>query len=338
MAGLRVSDVAAGSAARCVLHLDGLRGACLSILMYHRVLPQADPLFPGEVDAPRFDAQMALLARSFNVLPLAEAARRLSDGSLPPRALVITFDDGYADNHEIALPTLRRHGLSACFFIATSFLDGGRMWNDTVIECVRRSRRDALDLAPFGLGRLPLGNPVQRRAAIDALLGVIKYQTVAQRVDSLDQLRTLCDPAALPDDLMMRSDQVRSLHAQGMEIGAHTVQHPILCTLDADAARREMLDSRRHLEGLVDAPVTLFAYPNGRPDQDYAAAHVAIARDLGFAAAVSTAVGVSTAGADLLQLPRFTPWDRQPSRWLGRLVASRWRRGYRRAAAERAEG
>lgn len=318
--------------ARSALPLEALRGRCLSILMYHRVLPQPDPLFPSEVDAARFGAQMALLARSFNVLPLAEAAGRLREGRLPPRALAITFDDGYADNHDIALPILRKHGLSACFFVATSFLDGGRMWNDTVIECVRLSRRDAVDLAPFGLGRFPLGSPAQRRAAIDALLGVIKYQTVEQRVGSIEQLRALCDPAELPDDLMMRSDQVRGLHAQGMEIGAHTVRHPILCTLDADSARREMLDSRRQLENLVDASVTLFAYPNGRPDQDYVAAHVAIARDLGFEAAVTTAVGVSTSGADLHQLPRFTPWDRQPGRWLGRLAASRWRRGYQCAS------
>lgn len=325
------ADLAAGAAARAALLADPQRPARLSILLYHRVLPQADPLFPSEVDAARFDAQMNLVARSFNVLPLAEAARRLHDGSLPPRALAISFDDGYADNLDVAAPILRRHGLRACFFVATSFIDGGRMWNDTVIECVRRSRRDAVDLAPFGLGRLALASPVQRRAAIDALLGVIKYQTVEQRVDSIVQLRRLCDPATLPDDLMLRSDQVRSLHAQGMEIGAHTVRHPILCTLDAATARREMQDSRACLQDLIDAPVTLFAYPNGRPDQDYAATHVAMARELGFAAAVSTANGVSTAGADLHQLPRFTPWDRRPGRWLARLVASRWRRGYRRA-------
>jgi peptidoglycan/xylan/chitin deacetylase (PgdA/CDA1 family) len=325
------SDVVVGSAARCALRAEALRGPCLSILLYHRVLPQIDPLFPGEVVAARFDAQLGMVARSFNVLPLADAVQRLREGRLPPRALAITFDDGYADNHDVALPILRRHRLSACFFVATSFLDGGRMWNDTVIECVRRSRRDAVNLESFGLGNFALDGPAQRRQAIDALLGVIKYQTVEQRVESIERLRVLCDPGALPDDLMMRSDQVRGLHAQGMEIGAHTVRHPILSTLDAETVRREMLESRGQLEGLINAPVTLFAYPNGRPDKDYAASHVAIARDVGFAAAVSTANGVSTPGADLHQLPRFTPWDRHPGRWLGRLAASRWRRGYQRA-------
>lgn len=324
----RVADVAA----RCALAADAVRGRSLSILLFHRVLATVDPLFPSEVDAQRFDTLMQSVATHFTVLPVGEAVHRLRAGNLPPRALAITFDDGYADNHDVALPILRRYGLPACFFVATGFLDGRRMWNDTVIECVRNSPVDAVDGAPFGLGHLPLNSAVQRRTAIDALLGVIKYQTVDQRAQSIALLQALCRPTQLPDDLMMTSDQVRALHSHGMEIGAHTVHHPILRTLDAATAEREMRDSRNHLEALVDAPVSLFAYPNGRPDQDYAAEHVAITKAAGFTAAVSTANGVSTTGADLFQLPRFTPWDRQPARWLARLVASRWRRGYRVAS------
>lgn len=323
------ADLAADAAARCTLLADPLRGRGLSILLFHRVLPAADPIFPGELDAARFDALMRRVAARFRVLALADAVRRLAEGTLPPRALAITFDDGYADNQTIALPILQRHGLSACFFVATGFLDGGRMWNDTVIECVRRSPLDSVDLGAFALGRYPLGTPPQRAAAIGALLGVIKYQTLAQREASIAQVRALCRPSPLPDDLMMTADQVRALHAAGMEIGAHTVHHPILRTLDNLAAAREMRDSRVQLEALLDAPVRLFAYPNGRPDQDYGLAHAALARELGFEAAVSTAIGVCAAGADPYQLPRFTPWDRQPGRWMARLAASRWRRGHR---------
>ncbi|HEX8606832.1 MAG TPA: hypothetical protein VF774_29590, partial [Pseudoduganella sp.] len=76
----------------------------LSILIYHRVLPHKDPLFPSEVDAAEFSAQIGMLKSRFNVLPLLEAVRRAKDGTLPPRAAAITFDDGYADNAEVALP------------------------------------------------------------------------------------------------------------------------------------------------------------------------------------------------------------------------------------------
>ena len=122
------------------------RRARLSVLIFHRVLPQIDPLFPEEVDAQRFEQICGWLRSWFNVLPLDEAVLRLTDGALPERALAITFDDGYADNHNVALPILQRHGLVATFFIATGFLDGGRMWNDSVIESVRRTAQQEFDL------------------------------------------------------------------------------------------------------------------------------------------------------------------------------------------------
>ena len=289
----------------------GRRGK-LSILIFHRVLPEPDPLFPDDVDVRRFDLLMGWIRDWFNVLPLDEAVERLSRGSLPARAAAITFDDGYADNYEVALPILQRHGLSATFFIAVGFLDGGRMFNDTVIETVRRCEESALDLTTLGLGQHDLRSIEARRQAIPALLNQIKYQPLAQR---LDTVRTMAEIAqvALPDDLMMTAQQVKGLRAAGMGIGAHTVQHPILARLESGAAEREIADSRDFLQGLLGEPVTLLAYPNGKPDTDYRREHVEIARRLGFKAAVSTAWGVARGDSDLFQLPRFTPWER--SRW-----------------------
>jgi peptidoglycan/xylan/chitin deacetylase (PgdA/CDA1 family) len=122
-----------------VLAPSGARGR-LSILIFHRILAAPDALLPDELDAARFDAVCGWLRRWFNVLPLDEAVRQLAAGDLAARALSITFDDGYADNHNVALPILARHGMCATFFVATGFLDGGRMFNDTLIEAVRRTR------------------------------------------------------------------------------------------------------------------------------------------------------------------------------------------------------
>ncbi len=102
-------------------------GPRLSILIFHRVTPEADPLFPNEMQARRFEVLCAMLARDYQVLTLARAVRLRQQARLPPRALVITFDDGYADNATHALPILQRHGLAATFFVSTGFLDGGRM-------------------------------------------------------------------------------------------------------------------------------------------------------------------------------------------------------------------
>jgi peptidoglycan/xylan/chitin deacetylase (PgdA/CDA1 family) len=122
---------------------------------------------------------------------------------------------------------------------------------------------------------------------------------------------------------MMRDDDVRSLRGSGMEIGAHTATHPILTRLSSADARREINESREYLTAILSEPVSLFAYPNGKPGQDYTAEHVHMVRDAGFGAAVSTAWGVASKDADLFQLPRFTPWDRGPGKFALRLLLNR---------------
>src|SRR5262249_2668382 len=152
--------------------------------------------------------------RWFNVLPLPEAVTRVKEGRLPARPLSITFDDGYADNHAIALPILRRLGLHATFFIASSFLDGGRMWNDTIIEAIRAHRDGVLDLADLDLGNHPLGTVEERRAAINKILGKLKYFETERRTSATEGVARRVG-AALPHDLMMTSSQVADLHYQG---------------------------------------------------------------------------------------------------------------------------
>ncbi len=147
----------------------------LSILIFHRVHARADSIFPSEPDAVRFERLMRFVARSFRVMALGEAVTCLANGNLPSRALVITFDDGYADNAEVALPILQRCGLTASFFVSTGFLDGGRMWNDSVIECLRACRHSEIDLDSFGLGRCSLVDASNRRHVIESLLPTIKY-------------------------------------------------------------------------------------------------------------------------------------------------------------------
>lgn len=288
--------------------------ARLSMLIFHRVLPAPDPLFPGELDARAFDAVCSWVRHWFNVLPLEEAAARLARGDLPARAMAITFDDGYADNCTQATPILQRHGLSATFFVATGFLDGGRMWNDTLIEAVRACRLPALPLQglPGPQAALPLGGVAERQAAIRQLIGAAKYMPPQERQAYVDAVAQRAEVVP-PTDLMMTSDQVRELRAAGQQVGAHTVTHPILRTLSAPAARQEIEAGKQRLETLLGEPVRLFAYPNGKPGEDYVPENVALVREAGFDAAVSTQWGVSTQRTDPFQLRRFTPWDTQ--RW-----------------------
>ena len=285
--------------------------AHLSILIFHRVRPHPDELFPDDEHADSFRERMLWVREWFNVLPLEEAVTALQRRVLPARALAITFDDGYSDNATVALPILRGLGLHATFFVATQFLDGGRMFNDTVIELVRRAEGDELDLSALGLGRHPIASHEQRRGAIEPILARLKYLPAADRQACAQQLAARSKDT-LPGDLMMTRDQLRSLASAGMGFGGHTRSHPILARIDEGTARREIADGREELEAIVRQPVNLFAYPNGKPGVDYMAAHVRMAKELGFVAAFSTASGAATSADSLYELPRFTAWGRTP--------------------------
>ena len=293
------------------------RQARLSVLIFHRVLAQPDPLFPDELCAGRFDTVCGWLKSWFNVLALDEAVARQKAGTLPERAACITFDDGYADNYHVALPILQRHGLTATFFIATGFLNGGRMWNDTLIESVRGCALPLLDLTSLGAGQHVLGGVDDRRNAIQALIGQCKYLPLVRRVAVTEEVTRLAR-ATLPSDLMMTSHEVSALRQAGMQIGAHTVSHPILARIDDRQAHQEVADSKLFLEQLLGERVSLFAYPNGKPGADYTQNTVDIVRRLGFDAAVSTAWGAWAGGQDCFEIQRFTPWD-----------VARWRFGVR---------
>jgi peptidoglycan/xylan/chitin deacetylase (PgdA/CDA1 family) len=305
----------------------GGRNASLLIMIYHRVLPRPDPLLPGEPDAATFAAQMDLLAGNFNVLPLREAARALRDGSLPPRAVCITFDDGYANNCEIAMPILRERKLPATVFVAPGFLNGGRMFNDTVIETVRAAPA-RWDLRAIGLDERELPDVPARMRAIGDIIGKLKYLAPDERVRKAEMLAQ-ATRATLPTDLMMRDAQVVELLRGGIEIGAHTMHHPILASVDADTSRQEIFASKQRLEEITGKPITTFAYPNGRPLQDYDRTHVGLAREAGFELAVSTSWGAATRQSDPYQLPRVAPWDTSARRYALRMVNAYRQREYR---------
>lgn len=294
------------------LGLDLLRrrgaGTSVAIFIFHRVLDAPDPLGQGDPDRARFRTMLAWLREWFDVLPLREAIERLDSRSLPARAAAITFDDGYADNVDNALPELQAAGVSATFFIASGFLDGGRMWNDSVIEAIRAAPSGVLDLHAAGLGAFPLRTNSERLNAIRSILYGIKHLPPSERQRRVDAIVQAIG-VDLPDDLMMTSAQVRQLHAAGMTIGGHTVSHPILASTADDAARAEICRGKEQLEGIIGESLQFFAYPNGVPGRDYKAQHVHFVREAGFKAAVSTAWGMARTNADRFQMPRFTPWQ-----------------------------
>ncbi|MEO8304477.1 MAG: polysaccharide deacetylase family protein [Betaproteobacteria bacterium] len=298
------------------------------MLIFHRVLESRDALFPSEQYRESFAARMKWVRDRFNVLSLSEGIQRLESGSLPERPLCITFDDGYADNYSVALPILADLGLTATFFVASGYLNGGRMWNDTIIEAIRLTSSAALDLGHVGLSEMPVAAVSEKREAISSILAKVKYLPGEDRLKAAERIARSAG-VALPDRLMMTDAEVRALHGHGMEIGAHTVSHPILLNQCAEDAQTEIVDGKNALEKIIDAAVRLFAYPNGIPGQDYLADHVRMVRAAGYRGAVSTAWGAARSGDDIFQVPRFTPWDTAMWRFGLRLAQNIRREDYR---------
>ena len=291
----------------------------VAIVNYHRVLAAPSPFLASEPDIDIFTWQMELLARCFNVLSLREALAAIDAGRVPPRAVCITFDDGYRSVHDLALPVLRRLGLPATVFVSSGYVGGRTMWNDRIVEAVETLPAQELDLAEFGLGVYSLRSMPERAATLGTLTEASKYLPPQERSRLVGRLQTLVGERA-SEGLMLTPEMVVNLDRHGIEIGAHTVSHPILTSLDDASAMQEIRDSKRELEELIGKPVPLFAYPNGKVGKDFDGRHVAMVREAGFQAAFTTAVGAITRRHDRYQLPRSRPWDETPFRFALRLL------------------
>jgi peptidoglycan/xylan/chitin deacetylase (PgdA/CDA1 family) len=277
------------------------RGAV--VLMYHNVLRSPfGPWGESQIDVQAFEGQCRFLAREANVVPLRDLVAHVRDGGpLPPRAVVLTFDDGYRNNLVLAAPILRRYRLPAVFFVATAFCGSEQwMWCSEVEELARRHRIESLcaGLDDEVVGRIAAARIAPRSRTL-MLIEYLKRLRPVVRDRILSAMRR--GRAVPPDDdnRFLSWQEVRALHAEGFEIGSHTVNHSIMTMIDADDVDREVVEAKRTIEREVGRAPDYFCYPNG----DMSPAVRAIVRRH-HAAAVSVEVGEVRRGADLFALRR----------------------------------
>jgi peptidoglycan/xylan/chitin deacetylase (PgdA/CDA1 family) len=292
----------------------------LLVLIYHRVLDRPDPMRPEEIDIKTFKWQMELLKAYFNVLPLDIALEQLKNDCLPSRAVCITFDDGYADNYHNALPVLSEMEFNATFFIASGYLDGGRMWNDTIIESIRLLTHPTLDLKQFGCDLYDVSSDIKKAQTSLVLLDKVKRMNKEQQTSCINAILSHIDKDQIPKDLMLSTEQLKALSKAGMIIGGHTVTHPILSSMSDEEVDLELTVNKASLEELIDKPVDFFAYPNGKLNMDYRLDQTKIIEKAGYKAAFSTNWSYINKKSDIWQLPRFRPWENNPVDFMIRLV------------------
>jgi peptidoglycan/xylan/chitin deacetylase (PgdA/CDA1 family) len=285
----------------------------LTVITYHRIHPNptAQPFDQGVIDATpaEFDAQIATLRRYFSVIGLAELRRHMRGGPLPPNPAVVTFDDGYRDCYDRALPVLLKHGVKATFFIATSYVTERRVfWWDRINYLVRHSPHERVEI------RYPIQVILDlhsKEQAVQQLLWIVK------RWHNLDIERFMVGLAEscgvgwdselerrYADELVMNWDHVRALRRAGMEIESHTRTHRVLQTVPQPELLLELAGSKLDLEEQLGERISSVSYPVGRP----------IAQNPEIRAAVASAgyeLGFSNMNGVTWTWGRFDPLDLQ---------------------------
>jgi peptidoglycan/xylan/chitin deacetylase (PgdA/CDA1 family) len=284
------------------------RSPAFLILSYHRVNDEADPFFPA-VPSTVFERHMAFVAKTYRVLTIEDLAERLQRGTVPRRALALTFDDGYRDNLTHAAPILARHGLPATVFLATGFIGTAEVpWFDRLAMVFKMTGRAAV-VSPWG-DVLVLTTPADRLAALDLTLKYLKRlpdEDLRRHVDTLLDALAVANPDGV-ENQMLTWDEVRALTGLGFSIGAHTVSHPILSRVPPTRARWEIEGSRAMIHTACGFSPRAFAYPNGRPE-DYTETVTHLVREARFTCAVTTCFGVNTRQTSPWELRRGGPWE-----------------------------
>ena len=287
-----------------------LKKSCmLPIFTFHRIGKANDPYDPNIPEADTFESQLLWIKDQFEVIPLDIACRQLFAGKLRKGAAAITFDDGHIDNFEVALPILKRHDLLATFFVCTGFLEGRLMFNDFINAAIGQSLSSTIDLSALGLGCIDIQTQARRGSIIEALVTKVKYIDLEKREEFLKILGTACKFTPVREQ-MMNVSHLKQLVESGMQIGAHTKNHPILRLTSEKTAFEEINGCADTLENILGFRPALFAYPNGKHGDDYDERDASIVKSSGFEFAFSTEYRVATNRCDPYQVPRLSLWSK----------------------------
>lgn len=289
--------------------------------MYHSIVeePQlTDHILGVSRDRASFEAHMETLARHFAPVSLDEVTQFAKSGKeLPPRAVAVTFDDGFADNYEVALPILSRYGIPATFYIMVDAVTNGMLpWYCRIrfaFNTTTRSEwRDAL-------GRtFRLASPQERNTAMvkawenaARMTGIVQQEFVAG-VEKLLEIESV----KAPHGFMLTWDQVRALKKAGHIVGAHTLSHPNVAQVSEREARAEIVGSKKTLDREMGEPTEHFSYPHPALNPQWSKKTLEITREAGFKSAVLTTRGRVRAGDEPLALKRIgTPADLDQFVW-----------------------
>ncbi|MGE0126879.1 MAG: polysaccharide deacetylase family protein [Blastocatellales bacterium] len=275
------------------------------ILTYHRFSASSEN---GRTSAERFIEQLEYLTKRYKVVPLAQIAESINRAEpLAPGLAAITIDDGYRDAYEIAYPLLRRYGSPATLFVPPDFIDRRVwIWTDKARFLVRQSVSRQFTAKVNGRGlQFELNGSASRRDAAERINSALKQLPDEIKEEALERFARdlgVEAPKSPPAEFgPITWAEAREMQANGIEIGSHTMTHPVLTRIGDDRLRMELHQSRSRLEEVFGRRIEQFCYPNGDYDERV---QREVAR-AGYRIAVTTVSGLNKRGDDLLTLRRI---------------------------------
>lgn len=254
------------------------------------------------------ERQLRFLSRAAHVVPLQGALDALRGGGrLPPRAVALSFDDGYRDNLELAVPMLERLGLPATFFLVPALLDGGEAWWERLARAFATGTRPQVE---WEGARLELPDAVARKRVGDATAEQLKRRDRLARAAAVDELVGLLAPGETgPERLFLDWTEAAELARRGFDLGSHSSRHVILSQESAQAQHEDLALARTRLAALGRV-VDVLAYPNGSAS-DYSPATIEAARSAGHTFAVTTRGGVNRRATPPYEVHRYGMYPEQ---------------------------
>jgi peptidoglycan/xylan/chitin deacetylase (PgdA/CDA1 family) len=282
------------------------------ILAYHKVSPDPHPFFePVHPDV--FEKQIEFLSRYYRVMPLLELVERSGMGEVPTGAVAITFDDGYRDNYEYAFPVLKKYGVGATIFVSTGAIETGELlWHDRVFDAFRYTTVSRARLRETGIPELILEPMEARHRSILPVLQRAKALYGEERLRFVEQVEEALKPSVDETwkDRMLTWQQIRQMHASGIDFGSHTVSHPVLSRIPRYEMVKELIESKEQISRQLGVPTNSFAYPNGHAG-DYNDEVQAVLKDAGYVCAVTSEFGFNHVFSNPFELRRGQPWHHQ---------------------------
>lgn len=311
------------------------------VLLYHRVAAlSSDPQLLS-VHPQRFKKQMEYLATHYHVWSLQRLLKAAcEEHSLPERVVAVTFDDGYVDNLLEAKPVLETYQSPATVFVSTAYLDREReFWWDELERILLLPRSVPARLRVTVGGKImewPLGEcaakvphrhpehttwdvtstitPTSCYQVYRDMHRLLRPLGFEEREAILASLRAQvgCDEKARSGYRALKEVEIRQLAASGLvNVGAHTVTHPVFSTQSIEVRRYELIESKRRLQAILGTCVKSFAYPFGGPS-DIGDTPSELIEEAGYEVACSTIPSPLTVTSDRWRLPRYLvrDWDR----------------------------